>query len=65
MLDPYTGMPGPRLVAKAATADSAQARASLDILAGIDADLVLTGHGDPIRGGTVAAADAARRATQY
>ena len=65
MLDPYTGMPGPRLVAKAATADSAQARASLDVLAGIDADLVLTGHGDPIRGGTVAAADAARRATQY
>lgn len=65
MLDPYTGMRGPRLVAKAATADSRQARASLEALERIDAGLALTGHGDPVRGGTAAAAAAARRATQY
>jgi glyoxylase-like metal-dependent hydrolase (beta-lactamase superfamily II) len=46
-LDPYTGKTGPRIVAGAATADSATALASLDNLAATDARLVLTGHGGP------------------
>jgi glyoxylase-like metal-dependent hydrolase (beta-lactamase superfamily II) len=49
--DPYTGRPGPRIVARAATANSAQALHSLERLRGLDADVVLTGHGAPWRGG--------------
>lgn len=59
MLDPYTGAKGPRIVAGAATADSHRALRSLDLLAAVDAGTVLTGHGEPWRGGT---AEAARRA---
>jgi glyoxylase-like metal-dependent hydrolase (beta-lactamase superfamily II) len=59
MLDPYTGAKGPRIVAGAATADSHWALRSLDALAAVDAGTVLTGHGEPWRGGT---AEAARRA---
>jgi glyoxylase-like metal-dependent hydrolase (beta-lactamase superfamily II) len=51
MLDPYTGRTGPRIVAGAATADSAQALRSLDALAGLDAHIALTGHGRPWLGG--------------
>lgn len=58
-LDPYTGRRGPRVVARAATADSATALASLDALAKTGATLTLPGHGDPL-GGPVA--DAVRRA---
>lgn len=61
-LDPYTGRRGPRLVAPAATADVAQATASLDRLRGLPADLVLPGHGDPWTGGIDAAVEAARTA---
>jgi glyoxylase-like metal-dependent hydrolase (beta-lactamase superfamily II) len=50
MLDPYTGRHGPCIVAGAATADSAQALASLDALAGLDAGVALTGHGPPWQG---------------
>jgi glyoxylase-like metal-dependent hydrolase (beta-lactamase superfamily II) len=50
-LDPYTGRTGPRLVARAATADSARARASLDALAATGASVVLPGHGEPWEGG--------------
>jgi glyoxylase-like metal-dependent hydrolase (beta-lactamase superfamily II) len=46
-LDPYTGRRGPRLVARAATADSARALASLDRLAATGAGTVLMGHGEP------------------
>lgn len=46
-LDPYTGLTGPRVVAKAATADSAMALESLDDLAETGARTVLPGHGDP------------------
>ena len=61
-LDPYTGRRGPRLVARAATADSAQARTSLERLGALpDADVVLCGHGDPWREGI---ADAAGRALE-
>ena len=61
MVDPYTDRPGPRLVARAATADAAQAADSLDALEQVHARVVLTGHGDPWTGG---AAEAARRARE-
>jgi glyoxylase-like metal-dependent hydrolase (beta-lactamase superfamily II) len=60
--DPYTDLTGPRLVARAATADSAQNLRALDALAATDARTVLPGHGDPWTGGAVAAVEAARRA---
>jgi glyoxylase-like metal-dependent hydrolase (beta-lactamase superfamily II) len=62
MLDPYTGTPGPRLVARAATADSERAFASLEALAATDAATVLTGHGEPWRRGIGRAVSEARRA---
>jgi glyoxylase-like metal-dependent hydrolase (beta-lactamase superfamily II) len=60
--DPYTGVAGPRLIARGATWDSGAAGASLDRLAELDADLVLTGHGAPFEGPVAAAARAARDA---
>lgn len=60
-LDPYTGRRGPRLVAPAATEDVDLAAASLDRIAGLDAGLLLPGHGDPWRAGTSAAVVEARR----
>jgi glyoxylase-like metal-dependent hydrolase (beta-lactamase superfamily II) len=62
MLDPYTGRTGPRIVAGAATADSAQALRSLDALAGLDAHIALTGHGRPWLGGMRDAVDRAKLA---
>lgn len=56
---PYTGRTGPRIVAAAATKDTAQALASLDRLREVEADVLLPGHGEPWRGGL---ADAVRRA---
>jgi glyoxylase-like metal-dependent hydrolase (beta-lactamase superfamily II) len=50
MLDPYTGREGPCIVAGAATADSRAALASLEALAGVDAETALTGHGAAWRG---------------
>lgn len=61
MLDPYTGAKGPRIVAGAATADSERALGSLDALEAVDAGTVLTGHGEPWRGGAAEAARQARR----
>jgi glyoxylase-like metal-dependent hydrolase (beta-lactamase superfamily II) len=58
-LDPYTARTGPRIVAGAATADSALNLASLDALAATGAEIVLPGHGEPWTGG---AAEAVRRA---
>ena len=46
-LDPYTGRRGPRIIARAATHDSARALTSLDALISLDADRVLPGHGRP------------------
>lgn len=60
-LDPYTGETGPRIVAGAATADSAQALRSLDALAATNASLVLPGHGEPWRTGIQSAVAEARR----
>lgn len=50
MLDPYTGRTGPCIVAGAATADSNRALASLDLLSALEAEIALTGHGQPWRG---------------
>jgi glyoxylase-like metal-dependent hydrolase (beta-lactamase superfamily II) len=61
MLDPYTAKKGPRIVARAATADSARNLASLDAIAETGATTVLTGHGEPWTGG---AAEAVRRARE-
>lgn len=60
-LDPYTGATGPQIVAGAATADSAEALASLDVLAATGAGVVLPGHGEPWRDGIRNAVDEARR----
>jgi glyoxylase-like metal-dependent hydrolase (beta-lactamase superfamily II) len=60
--DPYTGRTGPRLVARAATNDSAQATVSLDKLERIDAGTVEVGHGETYRGGAAEAARLARAA---
>ena len=61
-LDPYTGMRGPRLVARAATVDSARNLASLDALAATGAPIVLAGHGEPWMGGIDSAVSLARAA---
>lgn len=61
-LDPYTGTTGPRLVAKAATADSDLAMRSLSAIAATGATLVLSGHGEPWRGGAEEAVRLAREA---
>ena len=45
--DPYTGATGPRIVARAATADSASALMALRALGETDAGVVLPGHGAP------------------
>jgi glyoxylase-like metal-dependent hydrolase (beta-lactamase superfamily II) len=60
--DPYTGRRGPRMVARAATADSALNRRSLDALEATGARIVLTGHGEPWHEGIGAAVTAAREA---
>jgi len=60
--NPYTGQVGPRLVSAAATKDTAQALASLDRIAEVDADLLLPGHGDPWRGSMAEAVRLARAA---
>jgi glyoxylase-like metal-dependent hydrolase (beta-lactamase superfamily II) len=64
-LDPYTDRRGPRLVAKAATADSRLAWISLRRLAGLDrARVVLGGHGPAWTEGIAEAVDLARTAGQ-
>jgi glyoxylase-like metal-dependent hydrolase (beta-lactamase superfamily II) len=62
MLDPYTARPGPRLVARAATADVDRNLRSLDALAQTGASTVLTGHGPPWTQGVEAAVARARQA---
>jgi glyoxylase-like metal-dependent hydrolase (beta-lactamase superfamily II) len=62
MLDPYTARRGPRLVARAATADVERNLASLDALARTGAQTVLTGHGEPWTGGVESAVAQARSA---
>ena len=61
-LDPYTGRRGPRLVARAATADPKRAFDSLDAIAATGAARVLTGHGPVWGEGAERAAELAREA---
>jgi glyoxylase-like metal-dependent hydrolase (beta-lactamase superfamily II) len=61
-LNPYTGGRGPQLVARAATADSVRAMASLDAVAATGARTVLCGHGEPWTAGAEAIAERARGA---
>jgi glyoxylase-like metal-dependent hydrolase (beta-lactamase superfamily II) len=60
-LDPYNGRRGPRIIAPAATHDTAQARASLAPLAGLAVDHVLPGHGAAWTGGIASAVEQASR----
>lgn len=60
-VDPYTELEGPRLVARAATADVERNLASLDAIAATGAGTVLVGHGPPFTGGAAAAVAEARR----
>lgn len=61
-LNPYTGATGPQIVARAATADSALNLATLDAISATGVTTVLTGHGDPWRGGAAEAVRLAREA---
>jgi glyoxylase-like metal-dependent hydrolase (beta-lactamase superfamily II) len=61
-LDPYTARRGPRLVARAATVDSARNLRELDALAATRARTVLVGHGEPWTGGVESAVALAREA---
>ena len=61
-LDPYTAKVGPRIVARAATADSERNLRSLDALAETGARTVLVGHGEPWTQGAEAAVARARQA---
>jgi glyoxylase-like metal-dependent hydrolase (beta-lactamase superfamily II) len=60
-LDPYTGTRGPRLVARAATADSRRALDSLEAIAATGAGTVLCGHGPAWTAGAEEIAERARR----
>jgi glyoxylase-like metal-dependent hydrolase (beta-lactamase superfamily II) len=62
LLDPYTARRGPRLVARAATADVDRNLRTLDALAATGARTVLTGHGEQWTEGAEAAVAAARAA---
>jgi glyoxylase-like metal-dependent hydrolase (beta-lactamase superfamily II) len=61
MLDPYTAEKGPKLVARAATADVERNLASLDAIAETGASTILTGHGEPWTRGAEEAVRQARR----
>ena len=58
--DPYRRRRGPRLLLKGVNEDNDQARASLDQLAGLNAQVLLPGHGEPWRDGVAAAVSEAR-----
>lgn len=60
MLDPLLGEPGPRVPHPALNVDDAQAHSSLAALEGVEAQLVLPGHGPPWKGTPAAAVAHAR-----
>lgn len=57
--DSLTQETGPRLLGRAFNHDQAEAARSLAILRDIQADLLLPGHGEPLRGSPAAAVDQA------
>lgn len=59
-LDPYTGLRGPRVVARAATNDGRLALDSVRGLSSVDATHVLPGHGEMWQHGMAAAAERAQ-----
>jgi glyoxylase-like metal-dependent hydrolase (beta-lactamase superfamily II) len=61
-LDPYTGRSGPRLVARAATADADRNLRALDAIAATEAGTVLPGHGAPWTRGAAEVVALARQA---
>jgi glyoxylase-like metal-dependent hydrolase (beta-lactamase superfamily II) len=61
MLDPYTAERGPKIVASAATADSARNLKTIEAIADTGAGTILTGHGDPWTGGAAEAVKLARQ----
>lgn len=63
--DPLLGRSGPRLMPSALNDDHAKARASLDRLDGLAADLLLPGHGAPWRGPLATAVALARESEEY
>jgi len=58
--NPLTGRQGPQVMPSALNTSTEQALASLDRLAGVEAEQVLFGHGEPWTGGVGAALDSAR-----
>ena len=60
--NPLTGRLGPQIMPSGLNMDTGQALASLDALRGIDADLLLPGHGDPWTEGVAEAVRQARAA---
>jgi glyoxylase-like metal-dependent hydrolase (beta-lactamase superfamily II) len=63
--NPFTGRHGPQIMPSGLNLDTAQALASLDALRGIDADLLLPGHGDPWTQGVAEAVRKARAAGPF
>jgi glyoxylase-like metal-dependent hydrolase (beta-lactamase superfamily II) len=57
---PFTGRVGPQLMPSAFNASTEQALASLDRIAGLEADTLLFGHGEPWHDGAAAAVERAR-----
>jgi glyoxylase-like metal-dependent hydrolase (beta-lactamase superfamily II) len=60
--NPLTGRPGPQLMPRAFALSNDQALASLDRIEGLDAGVLLPGHGDPWTSGVGAAVARAREA---
>lgn len=63
-LDPFSGRRGPRTLPAFDNTDHAQALASLDVVAGSGATVLLPGHGEPWRGDAATAAAEARRVSR-
>jgi glyoxylase-like metal-dependent hydrolase (beta-lactamase superfamily II) len=60
--DPFTAKPGPRIQSESLNLDTARALDSLAALETVDAEIVLTGHGDPWTQGARSAVERARAA---
>jgi glyoxylase-like metal-dependent hydrolase (beta-lactamase superfamily II) len=63
--NPMTGKRGPQLMPRSFNVSTAQCLRSLDAIEGVNADVLLHGHGDPWRGGVSAAVEHARAAARH